>query len=207
MAKKKKTQGQQFLSPEQYLKQRARTLEIGKCYKTDIEAFGEGHVIVTRNHTGGRISLADYLVDAYCLGVKDSFYHLRMEDYEVEEMIDFIGADECTYEEAHNWIYESIAFAEEAGIQPDKSFNLTKYMLEEDTDEIPLIKYDFGRNGKHTLIVHSRLEASKYLPLLNQNIGEGNYEFIIKDSPDLDDEDEDFGLDEMSDASLSLDSR
>lgn len=37
MAKKKqKKQGQQFLSPEQYLKQRARTLEIGKCYMTDV---------------------------------------------------------------------------------------------------------------------------------------------------------------------------
>lgn len=37
MAKKKqKKQGQQFLSPEQYLKQRARTLEIGICYMTDV---------------------------------------------------------------------------------------------------------------------------------------------------------------------------
>ena len=34
MAKKKqkKQQGQQFLSPEQYIKQKARTLEIGTCY-------------------------------------------------------------------------------------------------------------------------------------------------------------------------------
>ena len=31
----KKQSGQQFLSPEQYLKQKARTLEIGKCYITD----------------------------------------------------------------------------------------------------------------------------------------------------------------------------
>ena len=92
MAKKKQNKkqgGQQFLSPEQYLKQKARTLEIGKCYITDaIKKVGEGLVIVTRNHTGGRISMASFLVDAYCLGVKDSFFRLRMEDYEMEEMMD-----------------------------------------------------------------------------------------------------------------------
>ena len=46
MAKKKqkKQQGQQFLSPEQYLKQKARTLEIGTCYVSDdLETMGEGH--------------------------------------------------------------------------------------------------------------------------------------------------------------------
>lgn len=55
MAKKKqRKQGQQFLSPEQNLKQRARMLEIGKCYMTDLTEYGLGHVIVTRNHTGAR---------------------------------------------------------------------------------------------------------------------------------------------------------
>ena len=36
MAKKKKRHGggQQFLSPEKYLRERARTLEIGTCYVT-----------------------------------------------------------------------------------------------------------------------------------------------------------------------------
>ena len=55
MAKKnKKTQGggQQFLSPEKYLQQRARTLEIGTCYVTnDIDKMKMGHVIVTRRPT------------------------------------------------------------------------------------------------------------------------------------------------------------
>lgn len=83
MAKKNKKQqggGQQFLSPEQYLRQKARTLEIGTCYVTaDIDEAKLGHVIVTRRHTGGRISMAAYLVDMDCLGVKDSYYRLPME--------------------------------------------------------------------------------------------------------------------------------
>lgn len=57
MAKKrqKKQGGQQFLSDENYIRQRARTLKIGTCYVSDaITKAGEGTVIVSRLHTGGR---------------------------------------------------------------------------------------------------------------------------------------------------------
>ena len=197
MAKKnKKTQGggQQFLSPEKYLQQKARTLEIGTCYVTnDIDKMKMGHVIVTRKHTGGRISMACYLVDMACLGVKDSFYRLRMDDWEFDEFIDDRRDmfRECSYEEAHNRVWGSIAYAEEAGIRPDKSFQLTQYMLEEDTDDIPLIEYEYGRDGKHFLTCRSELEASRYLPLMRRNLGEGNYHYIIGiGDPGFDDDEE-----------------
>lgn len=57
MAKKrqKKQGGQQFLSDENYIRQRAQTLKIGTCYVSDaITKAGEGTVIVSRLHTGGR---------------------------------------------------------------------------------------------------------------------------------------------------------
>lgn len=90
MAKKKqkKQQVQQFLSPENYLRQKARSLEIGTCYVTErMKEMGEGHVIVTRRHKGGKVSAAFFLVDIWCLGVKDSFYRLRMDEDEFEEML------------------------------------------------------------------------------------------------------------------------
>ena len=195
--KNKKTQGggQQFLSPEKYLQQKARTLEIGTCYVTnDIDKMKMGHVIVTRKHTGGRISMACYLVDMACLGVKDSFYRLRMDDWEFDEFIDDRRDmfRECSYEEAHNRIWGCISYAEEAGIRPDKSFLLTQYMLEEDTDDIPLIEYEYGRDGKHFLTCRSELEASRYLPLMRRNLGEGNYQYIIGiGDPGFDDEEDD----------------
>ena len=133
MAKKKTNKnaaGQQPLSPEKFLREKARGLEIGKCYVSrDMKTYGEGHVVVSRLHKGGKVSVAFYLVDIYCVGVKDSFYKLRMDEYEFEELIDRMSIDnvqECSYEEAHNWVYGAVAFAEEAGIQPDKSFNLTQ---------------------------------------------------------------------------------
>ena len=199
MAKKKqsKQQGQQFLSDENYLRQRARSLKIGKCYITDNSDGGIDDIIVTRQHTGGRISIACYVVDYYCLGVKNSFYRLRIEDYELHDQMrnEWSGLTfrECSYEEAHNRIYGAIAFAEEAGIAPHKSFALTQYMLEEDTDDVPLIEYEYGKDGKHLLICDTQLEASKYLPLLEKNLGKGNYDYIIgigNEPSDLGDDDD-----------------
>lgn len=111
--KKKQQAGQQFLSPEKFMKQRARSLEIGPCYiSEDMTDCGEGHVIVTRRHTGGRISMAMYLVDTYCIGVKDSLFRLRLEEEELEEMLNSApNLRECSYNEAHNWVYGAIAWA------------------------------------------------------------------------------------------------
>ena len=124
MAKKKQKKqtggSQQELSPEQYLRQRMRTVPIGTCYVTEeIPHSGIIYVVVTRRHTGGRVSAALFMVDVYCLGVKESFYRLWLEDDELEEQLelptDLIEFRECSYEEAHNRIYGAIAFAEEAG--------------------------------------------------------------------------------------------
>lgn len=147
---------------------------------------GEGHVIVTRRHTGGKVTVGFYLVDLYCTGVKDTYYRFGMEQYELDEIIDQYDMFEpCTYDEAHNLIYGSIAFAEEAGIQPHKDFGLTQYILEEDDEHIPLIDYEYGRDGKHCLICHTQLEAKRYLPLLEKNLGVGNFDYIIADeAPD-----------------------
>ena len=211
MAKKKhkKQGGQQFLSDENYIRQRARTLKIGTCYVSDaITKAGEGSIIVSRLHTGGRVSIGMYLVDAYCLGLKDSFCRLRIEDYELEDIVSHPNQKfrECSYEEAHNWIYGAIDWAEEAGIKPHKSWALTRYMLEEDTEDVPLLDLEFGHEGKHLLMANDQRELNYYLPLLEKNLGEGNYSWTVKyDSiSDMDGDEDDDDHEEPIDADERL---
>ena len=202
MAKKKKQsqQQQQALSPEKYIKQRARSLKIDKCYINDsLQSVGEGLVIVTRKR-GPYYCMAAYLVDAYCLGVKDTYFDECVTEEDLVRTVKRSGVRECAYEEAHNWIYGSIAFAEEAGIKPHKDFSLTQYVLEEDTDDVPLIDYDFGRDGKHFLVAHSEAEANLYLPLLERMLGKGNYDYMMAlDDDDHDDYDDDDDYDDYDD--------
>ena len=188
MAKKKKAANQQtFLSPEQYVREKARTLEIGDCFiNEDYDEFGLGHIVVTRLHKGGRKTVGVYLVDQYCLGVKDAFYQLRMDDIGYEDFIQTMSREyhlkRISYNEVHNLIYGAIEFADEAGIAPCKDFALARYILEEDTEAIPLIEYEYGKDGKHLLVVSSQKEADRYLPVLRANLG-ADFNYIIGDNP------------------------
>ncbi len=159
MAKKKKQKKggqQQFLSPEKFLKTRARFLKIGKCYcAVNLFEIGVGYVLVSREHTGGKISYACYLIETFYLGLKDSMYAIRVDADDFIDTVEMLSEttelEECSYEEAHNIIYGAIEYAAEQGRKPHSSFMITKYMLEEDTDDIPLIEYEFGNSFRHNL--------------------------------------------------------
>lgn len=197
MAKKKakKQHPQHFLSPERYVREKVRGLEIGDCYMSDnLWEAGIGHVVVTRKHTGGRISAAEFLVDTYCLGIKDCDYMLRIEDYQLSYILNRIeemsGLQKISYEEAHNIVYGAVAFAEEGGISPHKDFALAEYFLEEDSDDVPLIEYDFGKDGKHFLVAKDNLELTTYLPTLQSHLGEANVGWTIDAEVDEDEKEE-----------------
>lgn len=181
----KKNNKQQFLSPERYLREKARTLEIGKCYiSSDIREAGEGMIIVQRLHTGGKITFGAFLVDIFCLGIVDAFVQVRVEkddfDYNFGDRIESGIMKEVTYTEAHNWIYGAIEFAAEAGVDTPRQFELASYVLEEDDEHVPLMELPMGKDGKHFLVADSPEMAGRLLPYLEENLGE-KVEFVIAD--------------------------
>lgn len=213
MAKKKsknkgKGQQQPALSPHRFMREKARTLPIGKCYiaPPNWQESGMAHVIVTRVRPSGNLVMATFLVDTFCLGVKDAGYYENMTPSDFEEYLDNckkgMGLEEISYNEAHNIIYGAIAFAEEGGIKPAKDFDPAGYILEEDTDDIPLIEYDFGKDGKHLLIVNPDRKEMPYYHILKKNLGD-DFEFIMPYGEPIEeenyDEDEDEDEDEYED--------
>ena len=198
MAKKK----QQQISPERLIRERGRSLEIYECLmdRRAMVMDGESPIIITRKHKGDKYTTAFYLIDSYCVGIKDTFYRVRLDEEEYKELIRLISRgcnlEKVDYIEAHNWIFGAMEFAAEAGIDPHKDFSVTKWLLEDDEDEnIPIIEYDFGKDGKHHLVTQTRAEANKYLPALRANLGE-NFTFVcgmdamFDDDEDFEDEDD-----------------
>ena len=62
-------------------------------------------------------------------------------------------------------VKDAFYFAEEAGIKPCKEYAIAQYVLEEDTEDIPLIEYEFGRDGRHFLMPEDNFELNTYLPI------------------------------------------
>lgn len=203
MSKKSNKKQPQSLSPERLVVERGRKLPLEACYlcRDSLLESGEGIGYVVRRHDGGKWAVGAYLIDKWCLGVKDTFFRVRMEDSDYRDFLDSVrsaGAVEVPYEELHNWVFGALEFAAEAGIAPHKGFAVTRYLLEDDEDErIPIIEYEFGQNGMHHLCVQTAQEAARYLPILNRNLGT-NFHFTLRDGfmpdeyDDDPDEDDDF---------------
>lgn len=207
MAKKKtKKKGQpqlQKISPEKFLREKARQLPFDKCYmNSHWQDSGMALVMVTRRRPSGKIVMGFFEVDTYCFGVKDAMYRVDMDDYDIKELLGRFTGDrelkEVTYPEAHNMIYGSIEFATEGDLKPAPEFKYAKYVLEEDTDDVPLIDYEFGYKGKHLIIEGYHRNEMNYYPMLVKKLGKENVEYISSAGAFDKDYEEDKDEDEMA---------
>lgn len=86
--KKKKKQTRAPLTSDTYMRKVMRTLPVDKCYvNSDWAEQGMAHVVIVRRRPDGKFAMAVYLVDTYCLGVKDAFWRTSLVKAELDAMI------------------------------------------------------------------------------------------------------------------------
>jgi len=194
MSKSKKSKAKQTkipLSPETYIRKKARTLPLFECIiNSEWKDEGLATIIVARKHVNGNLTLGLYLVDLYCLGVKDSFYKFNISQGEYEnikdEFYENLTIKTCNYVLAHNIIYGAVEYADELGFKPDKDFlRLTVNILEEDDERIELMDIEFGLNGKPCLVTNPENNYKREIAHLEKTVGPGNYQVIYLDSDDF----------------------
>lgn len=172
-----------LLSAEQYIRTRARTLPLSVCYiNADWEQTGLASICISRKHVTGSVTGAFYLVDMKCLGVKDTSYFFNQDPEELEEMLSYVLPEEyrglVDYALVHNLIYGAVEFAEDYGIRPHQDFENTKYILEEDNDQIAVMEFEFGQDDKPLLLINPGDDRRKEIRLLEKYAGAGNYTVI-----------------------------
>jgi len=195
-------------SPEKYIKTQARSLPVFECLISEEWASnGISNIVVARIHKSGNITAGMYLVDNYCLGLKDTHYQFNMGPDEYEFLKENCGVvEKCSYILAHNLIYGAIAYAEDCGFKPAKDFEITQFILEEDDDDVELMELEFGFEGKPYYIKGPNDDDAKVnsvLRTLVHTVGEGNFN-VLEDFEDEEDwyeeeDDDDFedGTDEI----------
>lgn len=184
---KKKAPVQQ-MSPENYIRSRARNLPIHQCLiNSDWKKLGIANVMISRQHKNGNITVCMYFVDLYCLGVKDSFWRFNMmrDEYnEMEEkMKNSISVIEIDYPLAHNIIYSAWTYADNLEFVQNKDFtHITSFFLDDDEDEsIPYIDIECGLHGKPCYVrgkSDTDAMASQVINHLEVKVGIGNYDYI-----------------------------
>ncbi len=186
--KKAPAKPQQQASPKNYiLSGRARALPIAECWiSSDWKEQGLVTIVVARQHTTGNMTFGIYLLDIYCLGLKNTNAIFSKPHYEYEELLENMysrhedGRERIDYVLAHNIIYGAIAYAEDLGFKPEKDWSLSQFILEEDTDDIELIEVEFGKDGKPLFISGPYDNVNAIIAKLNKSVGADNYHYVAE---------------------------
>ncbi len=184
------------ISPEKYIQTKARALPLDQClYNPDWRSSGLATVLISRRQPSGNLIIGVYLVDVYCLGLKNTSCFFNESDFFLENELKEMAFSTQTYEPcdyvlAHNIIYGAIAYAEDLGFRPQKDFRVSQYILEEDDDHVELLELEFGKDGKPCYITGPYDNTSLIIGKLKAAVGEGNFTVIYAgDYPDDDSDD------------------
>ncbi|WP_293348565.1 MULTISPECIES: DNA-binding response regulator [unclassified Microcoleus] len=144
------------------------------------EAGGLGLVMVTRSKGYNRFVAATYLIDYWCLGVKDAMPPRNCNDSQYKNLIEnsyspFVGYEEISLEQAQALVWGAIAYAKTLGFKPHRDFEESKAHLGEPTSEISL---KFGRDGKPYYIEGPYDDTKKIINTLRNSVGDGNFDYL-----------------------------
>ncbi len=179
------------MSPIQYIKSgRARSLNIHSCYvNEDWTENGLASVVVNRVHVTGNITIGIYLVDVFCLGLKNTSFRFNMPYDEYEEFFDMIyephdsNQIEIDYNLAHSIIYGAINYAAKMGFAPEKDWVYSQMiLLPEKSPDVELVYLEFGKDGQPFYISGPNDRVPAILEKLKKAVGEGNYHYVAETS-------------------------
>ena len=177
----------QTMSPKQYfLAGRPRTLEIYECLiNADWQDKGLATILISRKHKTGNITFSSFIVDIFCLGMKDANsafnrFEEEYEDYKGKMFNNFMNDEmPISYDLAHNIIFGAIEYAKNLGFVPHKDWEFSQFMLEPKSSPIvEKIDVEFGKDGKPFFISGPYDKVDSVIHKLEKAVGTGNFTFM-----------------------------
>lgn len=144
-------------------------------------------VVVARMQDDHLIMFGVYLVDHYCLGIKNVFTGLNYSRNRFErELPEFcINAPAaCSVELAHELIYGALEYAKKLGFEPHPDFYRQKADLILDPPDMHPREnnIEFGSEGKPLYVsgpFDSEMKSRSVVDTLMRTCGEGNFHHLI----------------------------
>ncbi len=150
--------------------------------------IGIGNILVSRRLPDGSIALSAFVVDVFCLGVKNAFFKLFSE-FEYEHTIKaqlITSHDDQSFENIHpscsrKLIEGAVRYAKDLGFTPHTDYKRAKGIFGDIDDSVCPVKYTYGQNGKPFFISgpnESTAQSKRIVDQLHKKCGEGNYTFV-----------------------------
>lgn len=160
---------------------------------TELWKRGMGNILVSRRLTSGMVAFAAFLVDIYCLGVKDVFMGVMPRaQYDANVYDKMRSHDEMKSvqpEYARKLVEEAVRYADTLGFAPHKDYATAKLVFGDIAAEACNEEFTFGNDGMPFFIAGPNENASRseqIVRTLHEHCGPGKYHYIaVIDAPDL----------------------
>lgn len=148
----------------------------------DDGAHGLVNVLVARKERGSKVSLCGYLVDVYCLGLKNVIGPRIMNSRAAAELSDNFFSRysarplSVPLAMAQDLVFGAVEFARGLGFRPHADFDAAKGHLEPWMGPSSI---GFGRDGKPLFIAGPYDNTNRILTTLEQSVGPDNFDYVV----------------------------
>lgn len=143
---------------------------------------GLANVLIVRQERASRVTACGFMVDVYCLGVKNAVGPMPMGSGAVEEFSGkfFSAFDDrpvaVPIELAQAVVHGAVAYARELGFEPHRDFDAAVPYLGTPAGACPI---RFGRNGKPFYVSGPYDKPRAVVETLEATVGAGNYDYMV----------------------------
>jgi hypothetical protein len=105
-------------------------------------------LIVRKNHEMNKFLYSNFLIDTFCLGLKNVYFNIGVDMSHIDLMLNAQpwNMEAIDYETCRGLILGAIDYAKSLGFEPHKEWNDNKNFVE--ADKPYTTKHRFGKNGK-----------------------------------------------------------
>jgi hypothetical protein len=195
-------------NPQKYVIEAARKLPIHSCLVNEgWDEMGMAVVIITRVRPKGTFVIGTYIVDTFCLGVKDTGWWCDVDEEHLENLQNGMQLEftEIEKDVAFNIIYGGVRYAKQFDFQPHKDFTaVTQYILDP-FSSVEDLELTFGKDGKPCYVRGPHDKPLSIIQKLERKLGVDGFHVVnefhgaANNLDFMDDDDEDFEDDDEGD--------
>jgi hypothetical protein len=150
---------------------------------------GIGDVIISRRMPDGNISASVFLLDTFCLGVKDCFF-TNVSRSKYEQRIIYLKQNEnlekVTPEHAVKLVQNAVAYAKDLGFKPHEDYPRVKKIFGNIDPSLCPTEFDFGEDGKPFYVSgpnETEADSKKIIRTLNERLGPDGFHYQVRVGP------------------------
>ena len=148
---------------------------------------GVGNLVFSRLLPDGRIAMGAFLLDVYCLGVKNAFvaivdkveYAMRRSSWSAAE--DLQPMDPACFRKL---VDGGVAYAQDLGFDPHADYAMASQIFGDVRVADCSTRFQYGRDGKPFYIAgphETHTQVGDIIEHLERRMGPGNYDYLVLD--------------------------